>query len=522
MGASTVEVAVIGGGASGALVTAHLLRGASPPSRITVVEQAGKVGEGIAYSTSSKCHLLNVPARSMSAFEDDPEHLVRWLAANGLPAAADRFVPRTLYGRYLRETLLPREGAPSGIVRAVYTAVVDLELGPQGPRLVLDNGHTIEARAVVLATGLVMRPFPASLATTTGHPRCVVDPWGRGALAGIAPSATVTLLGSGLTAVDVLLALRESGHRGPVHAISRHGLLPRAHRPGQYDHAALEALCRDLQGNQVRALVHKARQILCGAEPGGADWRDMVDALRPEVPRLWAGLSRDEQLRFRRHLERFWSVNRHRMAPEVARTVYELRDSGAFTVHAGELEAASDIEGSLRLQVKLSSTARPCAWRTDWLVNCTGTEPRLFQRRGTLMDALMARGFVRPGPIEMGVATDDRGRAVDARGRPSDWLWAIGPLRQGQLLESTAVPEIRIEARDVALDIGRYLNSLANSSGPSSSGPSVDPPVPGHTSNGAQGGDPPPAPVATGHEYRACLPLLVPGWATASAESSRN
>jgi uncharacterized NAD(P)/FAD-binding protein YdhS len=473
MGTSRATVAIIGGGASGTLVAAHLLRSASSPFHIVLMSRAARLGEGIAYSTGSDCHLLNVPARSMSAFEDDPEHFVRWLAAKGRPGAADSFVPRALYGRYLREALWPqgRDRTPSLAVETVYAGVVDLDLRPQGPQVVLDNGHTIAATAVVLATGVVMQQFPTSLAAGTSHPRCIVDPWTPGALAGTAPSATVTMLGSGLTAVDVLLALRESGHRGPVHAISRHGLLPRAHRAQNPRYEPLEALSRDLDGARARLLLHRVRQVLKSVEAGGADWRDVVDALRPVVPRLWAGLGPDEQLRFRRHLERLWSINRHRMAPQVAQAVEEERDSGTFFVHAGEVEAVADVEGSLRLQVKLPVRAHPYTWNTDWLVNCTGTDPHLFRRGEPLMDALMARGLARPGPLEMGVATDDRGRALDARGRPSDWLWAIGSLRQGQLLESTAVPEIRAQARDVALDVGRFLTGLTTNAPDAPAGP---------------------------------------------------
>ncbi|MGA3218569.1 MAG: FAD/NAD(P)-binding protein [Acidimicrobiales bacterium] len=87
MGTSTADVAIIGGGASGTLVAAHILREASSPYHIALIERSGRMGEGIAYSTGSECHLLNVPARYMSAFEDDPEHFVRWLAVQGLPAA---------------------------------------------------------------------------------------------------------------------------------------------------------------------------------------------------------------------------------------------------------------------------------------------------------------------------------------------------------------------------------------------------------------------------------------------------
>jgi uncharacterized NAD(P)/FAD-binding protein YdhS len=476
MDSGPAGIAIVGGGASGALVAAHLLRRPSSPFHVVLVERAGRVAEGIAYSTTSKCHLLNVPARSMSAFEDDPGHFVRWLASRGLPAAADDFVPRTLYGRYLRETLWPQggDGTPSPTFGTVFADVVDVSSGPQGPELVLDNGHTIAAKAVVLSTGMLMRQFPASLSGDTTHPRCIADPWAHDALAGIPPSATVTLLGSGLTAIDVLLALQESGHRGPVHAISRHGLLPRAHRTATQGREPLERLCRDLEGGEVRSLLHQVRQMMQapeaggaeagGAEAGGADWRDLVDALRPEVPRLWSRLSGDEQLRFRRHLERLWNVYRHRMAPPVAQAVDELQSSGIFFVHAGEVDAVEDVGPALHLQVKLRARARPYAWRTDWLVNCTGPDPHLFERGQPLMDALLARGLARPGPIGMGLGTDERGRVLDAQGQPSPWLWAVGPLRQGQLLESTAVPEIRVQARDIALDIDRSLVDLCTGS----------------------------------------------------------
>ncbi len=494
MGTNPVGVAIIGGGASGTLVATHLVRGTSSPSRIALIERGRRVGEGIAYSTASECHLLNVPARSMSAFEDDPEHFVRWLANQGRPDAAGGFVPRRLYGRYLRDTLWSpgRHGSPSPAVETLYGEVVDIEPSEQGAQLVLDNGHTIAARTVVLATGTAMRPFPAALAVSARHPRCVVDPWAPGALASIDASATVTLLGSGLTAVDVLLALGESGHHGPVHAISRHGLLPRAHRAQsqgaerqalsdeQLPAERLFALCGDLDGSHVRLLLHRARQILEGCGPEGADWRDMADALRPVVPRLWAGLSAEEQLRFRRHLERLWNVHRHRMAPQIAQTVEEMRDSGRFFVHAGAVGAIEHVGGSLRLQVRLPVRARPYAWGTDWLINCTGTDPHPVRRRGPLMDALGGRGLVRPGPIEMGLATDHRGRALDVRGRPSDWLWAIGPLRQGHLLESAAVPEIRVQARDLAVDIHRSLagrdTNLASASADVTPGPKNRPP----------------------------------------------
>src|SRR6185437_9146607 len=57
------------------------------------------------------------------------------------------------------------------------------------------------------------------------------DPWAPGAAQGLDPEAAVLIIGTGLTMVDLALALRVEGHRGPIHALSRRGLLPQAHVP---------------------------------------------------------------------------------------------------------------------------------------------------------------------------------------------------------------------------------------------------------------------------------------------------
>ncbi|NBV82237.1 MAG: hypothetical protein EBR63_03020, partial [Actinobacteria bacterium] len=71
--------------------------------------------------------------------------------------------------------------------------------------------------------------------------------------------------------------------------------------------------------------------------------------------------------------------------------------------------------------------------------------------RSAPLAGLVADGSVCAGPHGMGIATDaDTGQVHDAQGRHVDGLYAIGPLRRGTLWESTAVPEISIEARRLA------------------------------------------------------------------------
>jgi uncharacterized NAD(P)/FAD-binding protein YdhS len=68
---------IVGGGASGALMAAHLLRGEPSPIRVTIVEKGADLGRGLAYSTANPSHLLNVRAANMSAYAGDPDHFWR-------------------------------------------------------------------------------------------------------------------------------------------------------------------------------------------------------------------------------------------------------------------------------------------------------------------------------------------------------------------------------------------------------------------------------------------------------------
>ena len=148
---TTPSVAVIGAGASGTLLCRHLLRHVPAGTRITLIERKSPFGPGLAYATGNPNHLLNVPAGRMSAFADQPHHFLDWLACqspqllDGVRPVEAAFVPRRLYGAYLRHLL---NTAP-GSLETLHDSVVAIEDGV----LRLASGHTIGADVVVLATG---------------------------------------------------------------------------------------------------------------------------------------------------------------------------------------------------------------------------------------------------------------------------------------------------------------------------------------------------------------------------------
>src|ERR1700728_1019197 len=98
---SSHRIAIVGGGASGALMAAHLLRRRPQNLSVTIIETRADLGRGLAYGTRNPSHLLNLRASNMSAFADAPGHFARWLSTqNDAPAAAEdrefQFVSRGL------------------------------------------------------------------------------------------------------------------------------------------------------------------------------------------------------------------------------------------------------------------------------------------------------------------------------------------------------------------------------------------------------------------------------------------
>jgi hydroxyacylglutathione hydrolase len=63
------------------------------------------------------------------------------------------------------------------------------------------------------------------------------------------------------------------------------------------------------------------------------------------------------------------------------------------------------------------------------------------------------QGSVRSNDLGIGFDTDDVGTVIDRRGEPVPGIYAIGPLRDGGLFETTAVPEIGQQARALGTEI---------------------------------------------------------------------
>lgn len=381
-------VLVVGGGCGGVLVSRELLRHTA--TSVTLVDPSASPGTGVAYGPAARpWHLLNSPAGTMSADPDAPGDFLDWCRVRRPTTTAGDFMPRSWYGDYLRDVLEATERAAPGrlrIVRDRVTRIVDTaapefdaagpvaaglgsvgrgatDLGPGGRgatefgsvgrdaaelgsrgrvRVRLGSGEWLPADRVVLAIGPPASTDPAARWPAAAEPNSgyVRDPWLPGALDEVPVDQPVLLVGTGLTAVDVALSLAAAGQRGPMVAVSRHGLLPNAqHRPGR-PVAVPTALPQSAES--LRRLVRQVRALV----EAGADWRAVVDGLRPRLDTYWSGFSPADRDRFLRHLARHWEVHRHRMAPEIADEIGRLRAAGRLAVRAGVVEAVEPRPGA--------------------------------------------------------------------------------------------------------------------------------------------------------------------------------
>jgi uncharacterized NAD(P)/FAD-binding protein YdhS len=271
------RIAIIGGGAAGTIVARELTRTGAPLA-IDLYERRDVAGPGLAYSTADPQHVVNVPAGKLSAVADEPDHLVRWLAAHGEDARPESFPQRRLFGRYLRDLL------EECTVTIVHEEVTRLTVN--GAVEVTAGSETRSYDAAVVALGNVDAP-PA--VTLPNDARCFVSPWAPGALdAGSLPTdARVLIVGTGLTAVDAALSLADAGAR--IVMTSRNGRLPFAHLPGPlrtpaaHDEFRIDCATLDELIEQWEAHVARARAA-------GLDWRDAVDGIRPITQQLWRAI----------------------------------------------------------------------------------------------------------------------------------------------------------------------------------------------------------------------------------------
>lgn len=466
---ATKPIAIVGGGFSGAALAWHLRR-MNVTADIIVIEPRADLGCGLAYATPDPAHRINVPATRMILDADDAEHFHRWLIDTGYlatdPQAAmsdGRLFPtRAIFGFYMAEQMRSLKPA----VMHLRAKALSVSATKGRFRIACDNGETIDAASVALATCHAPPAIPSSLRSLQSHPRFFSDPWSGNALASLAPRDRVLIVGTGLTMADIVASLERAGHRGEIVAVSRRGLRPQSHTDNQ---SVFEGDFTTPPLTQATALSRYVRRAVIDAAREGLPWQIVLNRVHEQGQPIWQNLSASSRRQFLRHLRPYWDTHRFRIAPQLHETIDKLIAYGMLDIRAASVRASHGALDISAVSVRANSTTphtisvdlrarHDMKWKSetfDAVMLATG--PAHAVAADPLLSSMNADGLLQGDPLGLGIAVDRAGHAISHEDEPNPHLFVAGPLARGTFGELMATSDLSAYAKKIA---GRIAASL--------------------------------------------------------------
>ncbi|KJF72447.1 FAD/NAD(P)-binding protein [Agrobacterium arsenijevicii] len=450
------DVAIVGSGFSAICTAAHLLSSLPAEASIAIVGDESDFGRGTAYRTELPYHRLNVPAGRMSVFPDRPDDFLNWLTESRLGDDPLSFASRGDYGLYLRDRLATLLRSRDQRARVDFVRAKASACRPDrddGFSFALENGETLRAQNVVLCLGVGAASLPVQtlVKEESRAQRVIGHCWQPGWLSRVKGGDRICILGSGLTMIDQVLTLRGKGHRGPIHVLSRRGLVPHPHISPPLPPA-------DPRMPEGSTEISRLLQALRKQVNDGTPWRAVMDGLRPKTQSLWQSLTTEQRARFLRHALPWWNIHRHRIAPEVHRAFETLLSEGILEIHAGYLRSLDEQDDGIAVLYRRRHTQTLRELQVDWVINCTGME-RAGIGHSRLLETMRDDGVILLDAFGLGVEVDGQSRLLCADGKIWSGLFAAGALTAGRFWEITAVPDIRVQAQKIAQAITDRVQS---------------------------------------------------------------
>lgn len=455
-----LTIGIIGGGFSGVSVAVQLARQTKKKIHIILFNTLYPFAEGVAYSTRHPMHVLNVTAGRMSFFPDSPNHFAEWILKKhttefsgfGLAQLEDAFVPRSLYANYISD-VFTHEIIFNPLINFTLIEETASSISEKENNFIVstDKKNNFSCDKIILATGNESPAVPSFISDEIVKKEIYCEnPWQTQSQKTNNSSESILLLGTGLTMIDNMLSIFNQGFKGKIIAVSTKGFLPLAFRKSETDYAILNELKKPYDINTVfdifRKHVHRVRNY-------GVSGVSIVDALRPLTQEIWKELSFEDRKRFLVHIRRLWGVARHRLPFTVFDLMNSYINSKRLEIFAGRLTNVKLQNGIAKATIKLRATSEKLHFNIQKIINCTGPLTDITKSKSPLIKNLIAAKIITPDALHLGINATADGNIINERGNVSNSMYTLGPPLKGVLWESTAVPEIRVQAMELAKKI---------------------------------------------------------------------
>lgn len=442
------QVVIVGGGFSGAAVAIELLRLAPEGVRVILLEPRAVPGAGVAYSTTEPSHRINVPAARMRLADEEEGAFDRWYRRQAafaddpqaLREEGTVYPQRAQFGVYVAQRFANAARNSGG--RLTHLREQALTFDERG--VTTDTGRLLEADLLVLAISHPPPSLPRLVAPFSDHPALIANPWRSEVLTAIASNARVAVMGTGLTMADTLAAMTRLGHRGPVTAFSRRGLLSRSNLSGES-----EEWPGDYRQGTLRQRLRRIREDISRAAEQGLPWQVVLDAVRNQGQTIWQGLTFADRQRFLRHLRSYWDVHRYRIAPQAADVLSQRSNDGSLKVLAARLTALDSDTRTLTLTLS-PRRGQPCTLTVDHLILTTGPAHNALTESQPLLQELTRRGLIRADALGLGLDVDARSHAIGREGQSMPKILVCGPAARGRFGELMGLPQVADHAAAIA------------------------------------------------------------------------
>jgi|GEM_PF-1424093 len=488
----THHIAIIGGGPASVSLCMQLVNqfnalNSQQEIEISVFEKGDRIGPGLPYLLEEDCYILNLPKEIMEPVFGETGHFKKWIAENPSLQQGSKFPPRHYFGKYLeyqaKQTQIKAAKARIKINYLTNTEVLDIQEGENGFQIMTNQKNQYRASYVVLSTGHMPSSNYKEFIGKKGFRH---DPWNHNAYDDIGPHEEVGILGTRLTAIDILRKLQQRKHQGPIWMVSRSGMLP-AVLANEIPPYPLKYLTQttfvnltdsgvnplplknlmdlfwkeisDAQGyscdlksvqksiRDISALQWLNQQIT-RAEVVAPPWQQVLFAIYPIVSSIWAMLPLEDQKTF---LKDYYSLFMTYLAAfplDNARMVRSALESGQLKIYGG-MESIKQVNNQYNLTIndQNSITAKHLFNAT-----CTGHDPSVIR----LYKRMLERGIIRKDELG-GIEVNPHTLQVTSKaGKLNQQLFAVGELTKGVCWEATDINGAAFQARRTATLIARH------------------------------------------------------------------
>jgi uncharacterized NAD(P)/FAD-binding protein YdhS len=431
------KIAIIGFGFCGIMVFGNILKKISTQKsqnkiKFIIFEKDGEESLGAGFSNFNDNYILNVPAKRMSPFEDSPNDFLDFLKENYPEIynknGPDGYISRNIYGQFLKKLRNDFFKIANDLEidhELIQKNVIDIDEGFK-----INAGNQIfDADEVVLSSSFVQSKLNYCL----NDEKLISPLWSKNSINfhqknNFKVDDKICIIGTGLSAVDVLVGLNAKNFSGKIYAISRRGNFPQPHfsNHNNISQGSINFIDDSDAKTGIVNISLKFRKYL--RDNQNYDLRNLIDSIRGKTKFLWQNFDEKNKRNFLKKLLPYWNIFRHRVPNSSLEIINKMIENNRLEIIKSSVKSIEKSDG--KFIIKTNKKTLEC----NYVVNCLGFDFNI--KNYPLIQSMTDKKLLKQDLILV--------QSNNAK------IHLVGGLNIGRDFEITAVPDIRVDANLVA------------------------------------------------------------------------